>query len=79
MGETLEIAYEKYNGLKDKAGKDYYLHPQRVQECFRYWSKYNDVVTQERRETVAILHDILEDTDVTEEYLRQEFGLLRVA
>ena len=47
----------------DKAGKDYILHPMKV-------ASYMDTDTEK---AVAYLHDVLEDTDVTEDELRNMF------
>jgi len=56
---ALEIARKAHAGQKDKAGKDYIGHPIRVSErC-----KSDDA------RIVALLHDTIEDTDVTTDYL----------
>lgn len=47
----------------DKAGKDYILHPMKV-------AFYMDTDTEK---AVAYLHDVLEDTNVTEDELRNMF------
>lgn len=61
----LVVAYKMsrrlHEGAVDKAGKPYYLHPRRVHR----------LVSAEAR-VVALLHDVLEDTDVTLEHLRSE-------
>lgn len=64
--KLLEKAYElclvKHAGQTDKVGKPYFMHPFRVAErC--------DNVTQK---IVALLHDTLEDTDVTPDFLIAE-------
>ncbi|MBO7553434.1 MAG: GTP pyrophosphokinase [Bacteroidaceae bacterium] len=53
---------EKHRGQKDKAGKPYYGHLIRVAQ---------DVFTGKRK-IVALLHDIVEDTDATPEFLLQQ-------
>ena len=54
------LMFMMQHGLKDKAGKDYYFHPMRVSmKCNLIESK-----------TVALLHDIVEDTTMTFEKLR---------
>ncbi len=58
---ALEIAERAHKGQKDKAGKDYIGHPKRVAE------KCDNA--EER--IVALLHDTIEDTDVTPEYLEE--------
>lgn len=57
------IASKAHEGQTDKAGKDYFLHPRRVAD------KFSDYTLK----TIAILHDTLEDTWVTEELLRKLF------
>ena len=56
------IAVEAHKGQKDKSGEDYVFHPIRVAEkCKNINAK-----------VVALLHDTIEDTDVTAEYLKNE-------
>lgn len=57
---ALQIAKKAHAGQVDKAGKDYILHPMTV-------TSYMDTDTEK---AVAYLHDILEDTDITVEQLR---------
>lgn len=58
---ALEIASRAHYGKKDKAGKDYIEHPKRVADkC------YNP-----KERIVALLHDTIEDSDVTPEYLAE--------
>lgn len=61
----LELAYETaqkaHKGQKDKAGKDYFLHPLYV----------SNLVNGEEAKIIALLHDVVEDTEVTLEDLRQ--------
>ena len=56
---ALELAVEKHKNQTDKAGNPYILHPLHVMENVN--SKEGKIVT--------ILHDIIEDTDITENYL----------
>lgn len=56
---ALELAIEKHKNQTDKSGKPYILHPLHVMET----------VQSDDAKIVAILHDIIEDTDVTEEDL----------
>lgn len=62
LRKALELAYEKHSGQLDKAGKPYILHPLMVALNYDYLEGENEKV-------VAILHDIIEDTDVTEQQL----------
>ena len=56
---ALELAVEKHKNQTDKAGNPYILHPLHVMEN----------VNNKEGKIVAILHDIIEDTDITENYL----------
>ena len=59
---ALRIAIRAHEGQKDLSGREYVMHPIRVAErCKDLKSKI-----------VALLHDTIEDTMVTEEYLRRE-------
>lgn len=62
LEKALVIAIKAHEGQKDKAGVPYILHPIRVS---------NRCKTDEER-IVAILHDTIEDTDVTPDYLLSE-------
>lgn len=52
---AFETAKEAHAGQTDKAGLDYILHPLQVAA----------EVTTDEEKAVALLHDIIEDTDVT--------------
>ena len=56
---ALELAVEKHKNQTDKAGNPYILHPLHVMEN----------VNSKEGKIIAILHDIIEDTDVTGDYL----------
>lgn len=61
FNKALEIAFEAHKGQVDKGGEAYIMHCIRVsQGC-----KTPDA------KIVALLHDIIEDTDTTVEYLSQ--------
>lgn len=60
---ALQIAQKAHAGQVDKAGKDYILHPMTV-------ASYMDTDVEK---TIAYLHDVLEDTDVTVDALREIF------
>ena len=63
--KALQIAMRAHAGQKDKAGRDYVMHPIRVAE------RCGDM----RAKIVALLHDTIEDTYITADYLRaQGFG-----
>ena len=59
---ALKIAIRAHEGQKDKSGRDYVMHPIRVAERCK----------DPKAKIVALLHDTLEDTDVTGEYLREQ-------
>lgn len=56
------IASQAHKGQRDKAGLDYILHPVRV----------SNHCTSPLTKIVALLHDTIEDTNVTPDYLRQQ-------
>ena len=53
--KSLSIALKAYAGQKDKAGKTYILHPLRVM---------SKMETEEEM-SVALLHDVIEDSEIT--------------
>ena len=52
---AMEVCKKAHAGQVDKAGADYYLHPFAVA----------DMCKTEEEKIVALLHDVVEDTDVT--------------
>ena len=60
--KALQIARVAHAGQRDKAGADYMLHPLRVASQCR----------TAKAKVVALLHDTIEDTPVTPDYLRQQ-------
>ena len=60
LEDAIALAVEAHRGQRDKAGQSYILHPLRVMMRLE---------TDEER-TVAILHDVVEDTPWTLERLR---------
>lgn len=62
---AIALATTLHRGQVDKAGKPYIEHPLRVMQS---------VEGGETEKTVAVLHDVLEDTPITYEDLRREFG-----
>ena len=59
---ALKIAIRAHEGQKDKSGREYVMHPIRVAERCK----------DSKAKIVALLHDTLEDTDVTMEYLLEQ-------
>ena len=63
--EALKIAYEAHDGqLRRESCVPYIVHPLRVA------NQFND----DFRKTIAILHDVIEDCNITKEYLEEIFG-----
>lgn len=60
--KALSIASSKHHGQMDKGGQPYLGHLVRV----------SNACTSDKAKIVALLHDSIEDTDVTPEYLRTE-------
>lgn len=60
---AIKLAYKYHHGQKDKAGLPYFTHVFHVAEQ----------MDDELSTCVALLHDTLEDTQLTEEELRQKF------
>jgi len=62
LERAIEIAAQAHAGQRDKGGEPYVLHPLRV--MLR--------MTTEEERIVAVLHDVVEDSEVTLERLRAE-------
>lgn len=62
--EALEFAKERHTGQKRWDGTDYIRHPISVADNFS-----DDV-----RKTVAVLHDVVEDTKTTIQEVKERFG-----
>lgn len=63
LEKAIEVAIVAHHGQLDKAGKPYILHPLRVGAAGK----------TEAEQIVGFLHDVLEDTKVTEAELRDLF------
>lgn len=62
LERALKIATKAHKGQVDKSGAVYIFHPIRVAE----------LCTTEEEKIVALLHDTIEDTSVTAEYLLEQ-------
>jgi (p)ppGpp synthase/HD superfamily hydrolase len=62
LEKAISIALEAHKGQVDKAGNAYILHPLRI--MFQ--------METEDEMIVAILHDVVEDTEITFDYLRDQ-------
>ena len=60
--KSLQIALHAYAGKTDKAGREYILHPLRVMAKMK----------TDLEMSAALLHDVLEDSDITAEELLAE-------
>ena len=58
LNKAIEIAAKAHNGQVDKGGNPYILHPLRV--MFNFCESESEAV-----KICAVLHDVVEDTDVT--------------
>lgn len=68
LDKAIKLATEKHAGQTDKGGQTYIQHPMRVMQT---------VISQGYDESVAIaaiLHDTVEDTDLTLADVEKEFG-----
>ena len=61
--KAMKLAYAAHHGQVDKGGIPYIFHPYHLAEQ----------MTDEISTCVALLHDVVEDTDITFEELEQEF------
>jgi (p)ppGpp synthase/HD superfamily hydrolase len=62
LDKAIRIAAKAHEGQKDKAGQVYILHPLRVMFSRR----------DETERICSVLHDVIEDTEITLEDLRKE-------
>ena len=61
--KAMKIAYDAHNGQFDKCGVPYVFHPYHLAEQMQ----------DEYTACAALLHDVVEDTDITFEQLAKEF------
>lgn len=64
INKALQIATLAHKGQKDKVGKDYINHPIMV----------SSMCTTLEAKIVGLLHDVVEDTNITLEYLKEFFS-----
>lgn len=62
LDKAILLAAKYHSGQRDKQGENYILHPLRVMLQS----------TNSLSKMIAVLHDILEDTECTEDILREE-------
>ena len=63
-GKALIFATKAHAGQKRNNGNNFIIHPIRVSQ----------EVATERQKVIALLHDVLEDTDVKPDEIMDEFG-----
>ena len=66
--KAYNLANEKHKNQKRSSGEPYIIHPLNVAYILA------DIGLDESTICAALLHDVVEDTDVTDEQLRKEFG-----
>ena len=66
--KAYNLANEKHKEQKRSSGEPYIIHPLNVAYILA------DIGLDESTISAALLHDVVEDTDVTDEQLRKEFG-----
>ncbi|OGJ71545.1 hypothetical protein A2454_03810 [Candidatus Peribacteria bacterium RIFOXYC2_FULL_55_14] len=68
LREAVELAEKAHRGQKRASGEPYVEHPKTVAELLKYLHAGNETLI------AAMLHDTVEDTDVTLKQLQEEFG-----
>ena len=76
LQEAIKLAVSAHDGQVDKAGLPYILHPMRVMMAVANEAKANPLkgYTVEELMIAAILHDVVEDTQVTLKQIENTFG-----
>lgn len=69
--KALWIADKAHKGQKDKAGQDYIFHPMRVADALAN-NKILPLTDRVEGSIAGMLHDVVEDTDITIDYLREQ-------
>lgn len=65
LEKAIQLAAKYHAGATDRAGQPYILHPLRVMSAL-------GLGASNTRRMIAVMHDLLEDTPVTEEMLKHE-------
>lgn len=68
LDEAFVFAYEKHKGQKRASGENYIIHPIEVAKIV------NQFYVDEHSLIAALLHDVLEDTETTEDEIKEKFG-----
>ena len=67
--QAFELAREKHRGVLRQDGSEYFTHCVATASILKAWG-----LTDESLIAAALMHDLVEDTDVTLTELRQRFG-----
>lgn len=68
LSRAIEFAAAAHEGQYRKSGEPFFIHPLRVAHlAARYWMDFASI-------TASLLHDVVEDTPVTLEEIRQQYG-----
>ncbi len=68
VAKAIEIATKAHEGQTRKTGEPYIIHPLAVKKILEEWGMDEDTII------AGVLHDTVEDTDLTLEDIRNEFG-----
>ena len=68
IGKAYDVAEEMHRGQLRKSGEPYLIHPMAVAEILA------DLGMDEETIIAGLLHDVVEDTEYTEEQLVEDFG-----
>jgi len=66
--QAVELATKAHEGQLRRTGEPYIIHPLAVKKILEEWGMDEDTIV------AGILHDTVEDTDVTLEQIKEEFG-----
>lgn len=66
--KAIEFAKKAHEGQKRKTGEPYIIHPMAVMRTLMDWGMDEDTII------AGVLHDTVEDTEVTLEDIKREFG-----
>lgn len=68
--KAINVAYQLHDGQKRKSGEDYIEHPMRVCKELVSLKLYDDKLL-----SAALLHDVLEDCNLSEYDLNEKYGI----
>lgn len=68
LNHAVEVAKKAHEGQYRKTGEPYIIHPLAVKKILEEWGMDEDTVI------AGVLHDTVEDTDLTLDDIRKEFG-----